>query len=41
LQPLFEISLEGENGNLDLSWIYSQKILNQQHRLLGKYIMVR
>jgi hypothetical protein len=39
LRPLFDISLEGENGSLELSWSYNPKLLKQEHRLLGKYIL--
>lgn len=39
LRPLFNISLEGENGSLELSWSYNPELLKQEHRLLGKYIL--
>jgi len=35
---LFDISLESENGSLNLSGSYNPEMLEQQHRLLGKYI---
>jgi len=39
LRPLFNIVLEGENDALSLSWAYEPQMLEQQHRLLDKYIL--
>ncbi|MGB9792942.1 MAG: transposase [Thermacetogeniaceae bacterium] len=39
MQPLFDISLEGESGSLELSWSYDPEMVKQQRRLLGKYIL--
>lgn len=39
MRPLFNISLEGENGSLELSWSYNPELLKQEHCLLGKYIL--
>jgi transposase len=36
---LFHVVLGGEDGALTLTWEYENKLLEQQHRLLGKYVL--
>ena len=37
---LFHVILDGEEGALTLTWDYETELLNQEIRLLGKYVLV-
>jgi transposase len=40
LRYLFNIHLEGNDGELTLAWEYDRLAMNEENRLLGKYMLV-